>query len=121
MIIDYPFDEGDRFPADDVRRVHELQGQLGDEDTLVWLPHFLSEDRKADLSTLIVINYLLERDRLSRGHAQPDDGRPAPRPHPARQPSQRADRPAARGAAPRLRGEQPRRRRPRPARHRAGA
>ena len=25
MIIDYPFDDGDRFPADDVRRVHELK------------------------------------------------------------------------------------------------
>ena len=66
MIIDYPFDEGNRFPADDVRRVHELKGQLGDENTIVWLPHFLSEDRKADLSTLIVINYLLERDRLTQ-------------------------------------------------------
>lgn len=64
MIIDYPFDEADRFPADDVRRVHEISGQLGEEDTIVWLPHFLSEDRKGDLSTLIVLNYLLERDRL---------------------------------------------------------
>lgn len=66
MIVDYPFDEGDRFPADDVRRVHELKGRLDEEDTIIWLPHFLSEDRKADLSTLIVINYLLERDRLSQ-------------------------------------------------------
>lgn len=46
MIIDYPFDEAGRYPADDVRRVHEVQGQLGEEDTIVWLPHFLSEDRK---------------------------------------------------------------------------
>jgi hypothetical protein len=66
MILDYPFDEADRFPADDIRRVHELRGQLGEEDTIVWLPHFLSEDRKTDLSTLIVINYLLERDRISQ-------------------------------------------------------
>ena len=66
MIMDYPFDAGNRFPADDVRRVHELKGQLGEENTIVWLPHFLSEDRKADLSTLIVINYLLERDRLTQ-------------------------------------------------------
>jgi hypothetical protein len=66
VIMDYPFDDGDWFPADDVRRVHELKGQLGDQDTIVWLPHFLSEDRKADLSSLIVINYLLERDRLTQ-------------------------------------------------------
>ena len=65
MVIDYPFDEGNRFPADDVIRINELKDQLGDENTIVWLPHFLSDDRKADLSTLIVINFLLERDRLT--------------------------------------------------------
>lgn len=65
MIIDYPFDEGNRFPADDVIRVNDLKDQLGDENTIAWLPHFLSDDRKADLSTLIVINFLLERDRLT--------------------------------------------------------
>jgi hypothetical protein len=65
MIIDYPFDEANRYPSDDVLRVNDIKGQLGDENTLIWLPHFLSDDRKADLSTLIVINYLLERDRLA--------------------------------------------------------
>lgn len=65
VIIDHPFDTGNFGPAEDLNRVHDLQATLGDGDTLVWLPHFLSEDRKADLSTLIVINYLLERDRLA--------------------------------------------------------
>lgn len=65
MIIDYPLDEGGRYPADDLRRVEEVRAQLGDEDTIVWLPHFLSDERLGDLSTLIVINYLLERDRLA--------------------------------------------------------
>ncbi|MBO0801657.1 MAG: phage resistance protein [Nocardiopsaceae bacterium] len=65
MIIDYPFDVGNRFPADDIRRVGEVQAEVGDADTIIWLPHFLSEDRIGDLSTLIVINYLLERDRLA--------------------------------------------------------
>lgn len=64
MIIDYPFDSGNRFPADDVRRVRAIQAD-SDEDTILWLPHFLSEDRIGDLSTLIVINYLMERDRLA--------------------------------------------------------
>ena len=45
MVIDYPFDEDNRFPADDVRRVNEIKDQLGDEDTIIWLPHFLSDDR----------------------------------------------------------------------------
>jgi hypothetical protein len=65
MIIDYPFDEDNRYPADDALRVNEIKNLLGDTDTLVWLPHFLSEDRIADLSNLIVINHLLERNRLA--------------------------------------------------------
>jgi hypothetical protein len=65
MILDYPFDEGGRFPSDDVIRVNQVRLQLGDEDTLVWLPHFLSDERISNLSDLIVINYLLERDRLA--------------------------------------------------------
>ena len=79
VIIDYPFDEADRFPADDVRRVHEISGQLGEEDTIVWLPHFLSEDRK----TRPVDPHrhqLPARTRPAQpGHPQPDDGRQAPR------------------------------------------
>lgn len=65
MIVDYPFDEGNYSPADDILRIHELQDQLGDQATLVWLPHFLAEERLIDLSNLVVINYVLERDRLA--------------------------------------------------------
>jgi hypothetical protein len=65
LILDFPFDEGNHSPADDILRVHDLQAHLGDEATLIWLPHFLSEDRKADLSNLVVINHVLERDRLA--------------------------------------------------------
>jgi hypothetical protein len=65
MVIDYPFDVGNFGPAEDVLRVHQVQDQVVDTDTLIWLPHFLSDERKADLSALIVINYILERDRLT--------------------------------------------------------
>jgi hypothetical protein len=65
LVIDYPWDDGNFSPADDLNRIHELQTQLGNLDTIFWLPHFLSEDRKADLATLIAINYALERDRLT--------------------------------------------------------
>ena len=87
--------------------------ELDDADTLIWLPQFLSDDRRADLSTLIVINHVLERDRLTEVTPLPDRRRPAPRAHPARQPSQRAHRAAARGAAPRLWRQRTGRRRPR--------
>lgn len=65
MILDFPFDSGNYSPADDIHQVHELQLLPGEESTLVWLPHFLSGDRIADLSNLVVINYVLERDRLT--------------------------------------------------------
>jgi len=65
VVLDFPFDAGNHSPADDILRVHELQVQLGDESTLVWLPHFFSADRIADLSNLVVINHVLERDRLT--------------------------------------------------------
>jgi hypothetical protein len=64
VILDFPFDEGTFSPADDLNRVRRLQEDMAGEPTLVWLAHFLSEDRKADLSNLVRINYVLDRDRL---------------------------------------------------------
>jgi hypothetical protein len=63
LVMDLPFDDG-HYPSDHRNRVNELRGQL-DEHTIVWLAHFLSDDRKADLSSLIRINYILQRDRLA--------------------------------------------------------
>ncbi|MGH3221200.1 MAG: phage resistance protein, partial [Streptosporangiaceae bacterium] len=64
VVFDLPFDDG-HYPSDHRLRVHGLQAQLGGEHTLVWLAHFLSDDRKADLSNLIRINFVLERDRVA--------------------------------------------------------
>jgi hypothetical protein len=65
VVFDYPVDEATFSPQDDINRVHELQNQLEDEDTLIWLANFLSEARRSDLSSLVRINYALERDRLA--------------------------------------------------------
>ncbi|MEV0168772.1 phage resistance protein [Nonomuraea fuscirosea] len=65
FVIDYPFDEGTHSPAEDFRRVRELQAELDRPATLVWLPHFLSGERIRDLEDLIKIVYLLDRDRLA--------------------------------------------------------
>jgi len=65
VVIDYPFDEGNHYPADDRNRVQALQGRLNRPLTLVWLPSFLSRDRLTDLGDLVRISYVLERrDRL---------------------------------------------------------
>ncbi|MGE5232074.1 MAG: phage resistance protein, partial [Deltaproteobacteria bacterium] len=76
LVIDYPWDEANFSPADDLNRIHnELQPQLGNVPTIFWLPHFLSDERKEDLATLIAINYALERDRLTEltPHLTADD------------------------------------------------
>ncbi len=60
IITDYPFDEGNHSPAEDVNRVKRLPAQLDGVAALVWLPHFLSARRLDDLSDLIVISHVLK-------------------------------------------------------------
>jgi hypothetical protein len=64
VILSFPFDDGPHYPSDDILRVHDLQREMN-EPTLVWVAHFFSEERRTDLSNLVVINYVLERDRLA--------------------------------------------------------
>ncbi|MBE1530889.1 phage resistance protein [Actinomadura algeriensis] len=65
VVIDYPFDEGDKGPVEDRRRLRELQEKADPPLTLAWVPSFLSRTRLIELGDLIRINYLLERrDRL---------------------------------------------------------
>ncbi|MBQ0986001.1 PglY protein [Streptomyces sp. F63] len=64
FVFDYPFDEGDRSPMDDVQRVDRLKRAGRQWPTLVWLPDFFSEQTGRQLGRLMKINYLLERDRL---------------------------------------------------------
>lgn len=69
VIIDYPFDEPTFGPAEDRRRVLELQADRPRSDIVCWLPHFLSGDRFSDLGDLVVIDHVLEGDRLEREYA----------------------------------------------------
>ncbi|MFJ9700578.1 PglY protein [Streptomyces fradiae] len=75
FILDYPFDDGQHYPNDDVQRVERLRSEGLMAATVVWLPSFLSEQKQAQLGRLIKINYLLERDRLDdyASHLASDD------------------------------------------------
>lgn len=75
FILDYPFDDGEHFPSDDFNRVEGLRRDGLEQPTLVWLPSFFSDQKKAQLGRLIKINYLMERDRLDdyAGHLGSDD------------------------------------------------
>jgi hypothetical protein len=61
LVLDYPMDEGSHRVADDRARVNECRGQLGKEGTrtLVWLPHFLSEQGLEKLGRLVRVRYVL--------------------------------------------------------------
>ncbi|GAA4991782.1 PglY protein [Pseudonocardia tropica] len=75
FVFDYPFDESGRFPSDDVQRVENLRRGGIQEATLVWIPHFLTEQRTTQLGRLIKISWLLESNRLDEfaAHLSGDD------------------------------------------------
>ncbi|MGO1198584.1 MAG: DUF6079 family protein [Dermabacteraceae bacterium] len=60
IILDLPFDEssGHSF-TDDVRRIEDLVARNVQARTLVWLPRFFSVRTRKDLSTLVILDYLL--------------------------------------------------------------
>ncbi|MEU9730146.1 PglY protein [Streptomyces sp. NPDC048002] len=64
FVLDYPFDEPQRSPIEDVHRIEALKRSGLSGNTIVWLPDFFSEQRARQLGRLLKINYLLERDRL---------------------------------------------------------
>ncbi|NUB25311.1 phage resistance protein [Azospirillum brasilense] len=66
VIFDFPFDEPNRWPADDIARLQEFKGRTdGRSDTIVWLPSFLSQKAMRDLGTLVKLNYLLTGERFA--------------------------------------------------------
>lgn len=62
VVIDFPFDDANFGPADDLARLGAYRG--GDTRTLVWLPSFLSNKALADLGRLVVLDYILQGDRF---------------------------------------------------------
>lgn len=64
IVIDYPFDEHDHGPIEDLLRVDDLRTGGFQAPTVVWLPHFLSTGVTNDLGRLLRIEALLKGDRL---------------------------------------------------------
>lgn len=60
VVIDHPFDEPGHSSAEDLRRLDELVARGMQSQTIVWLPHFLSDERIRDLRRLVILNWLLE-------------------------------------------------------------
>ena len=64
FVLDYPFDIAGHYPSDDVNRISKLRRGGLAAATVVWLPHFLSDQKMSQLGRLLKISHLLERDRL---------------------------------------------------------
>jgi len=62
VVLDFPFDEPNRSPTDDIARLAAYRG--GDTKTLVWLPSFFSSKALADLKRLVVLDHILSGDRF---------------------------------------------------------
>lgn len=62
VVLDFPFDDPNFGPADDLARLAEYRG--GDTKTLLWIPSFLSNKALADLGRLVVLDYILQGDRF---------------------------------------------------------
>ena len=59
FVIDHPFDDPGHSTAEDLTRLDQLQAGNPDQQTIVWLPWFLSEERMRDVSRLVILDWLL--------------------------------------------------------------
>ncbi|MGX1748990.1 DUF6079 family protein [Glutamicibacter protophormiae] len=59
LIVDYPFDDDNKGPQDDVVRLQALRDEGEETDTIAWMPQFLTASRVKDLGLLVQLEYLL--------------------------------------------------------------
>ena len=75
VMIDFPFDEAGRGPADDLARIQALQEEMEPTPTVAWLPLFLTEASLERLGRLVMLDHVLAGDRLGgfTTHLSPQD------------------------------------------------
>ncbi|MFZ0160084.1 MAG: hypothetical protein WAL50_13735 [Kineosporiaceae bacterium] len=59
VVIDHPFDDAGHSSSEDLDRLDRLMAGGVREQTVVWLPRFLSEDRMREVRRLVVLDWLL--------------------------------------------------------------
>ena len=64
LILDFPFDEAGRTPADDHARLEQFRQKGESSQVFCWIPRFFSRDAQADLGKLVILDHLLKGDRL---------------------------------------------------------
>lgn len=77
FVVDYPFDDSQHSVRDDDQRVDDMLARSVFSDTVVWLPHFLSEEKRKDLGRLAILDWLLsgtgDRWTSNSNHLSPTD------------------------------------------------
>ncbi len=65
VVIDYPFDPG-HSPGDDLDRLDTWQATHEGVQTVCWVPAFLSQELQGDLKRLVIVDHVLEGERLEQ-------------------------------------------------------
>lgn len=65
VVIDFPFDEANRTPHDDIARLQQFRQSNGATNTLLWIPSFLSRDALRDLGKLVILDHILAGERFT--------------------------------------------------------
>ena len=75
IVIDFPFDDANHTPNDDLARVNSLTGKLGRQRTVCWVPSFLTPRGQANIGLLVKLDFLLTQERLATfaNHLSPQD------------------------------------------------
>jgi hypothetical protein len=76
MIIDYPFDEDNRSPKDDLSKIQLFKTNHPDgSKTLCWIPAFFGAAAEKDLGKLVVLEHVLAGERFDTycQHLSPQD------------------------------------------------
>lgn len=76
LVIDFPFDEGNHGPRDDLSKLDLFRESHPDgAKTICWVPAFFSAEAQKDLGTLVIIEHILTGDRFLQyaNHLSPQD------------------------------------------------
>ena len=65
IVIDWPFDEPQHTPLDDLAQVRNFKARGTPADTIVWLPWFFTESTQRDLGRLVLLDQVLTGNRLN--------------------------------------------------------
>lgn len=65
LVIDFPFDEGNYKPIDDLARLQRYRDEKPPTTTIAWVPSFLSAAALADLGRYVILEHVLTGERFA--------------------------------------------------------